>query len=115
MKLEIFNEGDFSFICKEQKMSALLSRTCNQMVCDWISNNGRVIYGLRQVSGELSFDYQAEKLRLPPYTLKALLICIEPIEKCTHPPYKVTWQGYSLGDKCECGASVRVKEYEEVK
>lgn len=57
---------------------------------------------------------------------KALLINIEPIEKCTHPKekVKVAWDGDKNKQgclprfseefyKCECGAKVKPKEFEE--
>ena len=52
-------------------------------------------------------------------THKALLICIEPINKCKHPKNKVKMKdSINNGEewyKCECGAEVRPKEFEEVK
>jgi hypothetical protein len=52
----------------------------------------------------------------------AHIVYMEPIEKCSHPPEKVMWkwQTPSKGPSdvvhyCECGAKVKVKEYEEIK
>lgn len=63
-------------------------------------------------------------------THKALLICVEPIEKCTHPKEKVqeiiVTEGYEkkYGNmipvykdesyKCECGAKVKPSSFEEI-
>ena len=66
-----------------------------------------------------------------PENHKALLINIEPIEKCTHPADKCSYkwgQGIKLEDVrfpgpqiyepghwiCECGAKVKPKEFEEI-
>ena len=50
-------------------------------------------------------------------THQALLICIEPIEQCTHPKEKVEilFLGKKHGYECQCGAEVRPTGFEEIK
>lgn len=56
---------------------------------------------------------------------RALIICIEPIEKCKHPKEKIKNHPFISGENklseilyayiCECGAKVQPKEFEEVR
>lgn len=52
-------------------------------------------------------------------THQALLICIEPINKCKHPKDRVKMKdSIKNGEEwyhCECGSEVRPKEFEEIK
>lgn len=92
----------------------------------WIKENGKVVFGkievLKSPEGDsFSFFNFCDKNFT---THKALLINIEPIEKCTHPKEKVTGTGimnvYPQTKKllpqfeCDCGAKVRPKEFEAI-
>lgn len=93
-----------------------------------LEREGKVVYGneLHWTLKQYSSD-----------TRKALLINIEPVEKCAHPESKISrasidWESlriikdkeafvraiqyYCMNDfRCECGARVKPKEFEEVK
>lgn len=90
-----------------------------------INHYGKVIHG--RYDGE-NFYYPHAKPSIVD-THKALLIAIEPIEKCKHPEEKIRIQireGYNLttGSKlplfidecylCECGATVKPTQFEEI-
>jgi hypothetical protein len=77
-----------------------------------LEREGRVVYSKRH--GNIWELGQHED-----DTVKALLINIEPIEKCTHPRDKVIQEDLYSGAltnrfKCECGAKVKPKSFEVV-
>lgn len=73
-----------------------------------LEREGQVVYSYwRDTKGPWSSDFE-----IPPDTHKALLINIEPIEKCQHPREKVKLADFSVfgngdfGFMCDCGARV---------
>lgn len=82
-----------------------------------LEREGKVVYFLNQPDMEW-MTYSAHKKFLPSAKYKALLINIEPIEKCKHSIEKIRricnpndYTEY----KCECGANVKPTSFEEVK
>ena len=84
-----------------------------------LEREGKVVYGNNKIElGTSMWTAQATR-----DTHQALLINIEPIEKCEHPKEKVDLERGTLSWTnergihylCECGAKMKPKEFEEVK
>jgi len=94
-----------------------MANTAQAKFDQWLKENGRVIY--RDSEPDHFWFEDKEALGRPTY--KAILINIEPIEKCTHPTGKVSGHYLSdgiydkwIGYRCECGVKVKPKEFEVV-
>lgn len=122
--MKFFKPEDFQFAANidmfhgyEMKCAKLSAEAANVK----LEREGKVVYS--EHKGWSSWN------PIQDYTLthKALLICIEPIEKCKHPvekikvkPYTVRCETQDAQDKfgwlaryqCECGAKVKPKEFE---
>lgn len=87
-----------------------------------LEKHGRVVYLDEDPARYVSSDarYGCSTFQDKEHTHKALLISIEPLKKCTHPEEKV--ESYYLEAcrpetkyfKCECGAKLRIKSFEEI-
>ncbi len=82
-----------------------------------LEREGRVVYS--QDDGQFATGKWMEKICSESrHSNKALLINIEPIEKCTHPAEKVhevfggRTQDQFYGFECECGIKVKAKVFE---
>lgn len=84
-----------------------VARWINQRIDNWIKENGKVVYGYSGMVGG------TDEVRLQDHTHKALLINIEPIEKCKHPKEKVKLWDCGINYECECGAQVEPAEFKE--
>ena len=81
-----------------------------------LERDGKVVYGKRNSNGIV--EELGERHLEHTDTHKALLICIEPIEVCKHPPEKIKhdlrylpgWEGFI----CECGAKVKPVSFEAI-
>ena len=102
------NCGDRKIINIEYAANDANAKLEREAIKAWIHKNE---------SGEILNITSVEGYRTELYAHKALLINIEPIEKCKHPAEKVRWQPGLLmtwNYYCECGATVRPKEFEVI-
>lgn len=103
--------------------SELAQRNCDYANAK-LQSEGIIVYGWDTTNPSVDRFYQDRKhpvLGAEP-RIKALLINIEPIEKCKHPPDRVikenwlpTIQHFHSYTCTECGVKVKPKEFEEVK
>lgn len=108
--MKFFTPEDFE-PCSQTLTAAGMADRANTK----IEKEGRVVYGDESYQTNLSnWDCQSDETT----THKALLICVEPIEKCTHPNEKVNIKTGGLETplifKCECGAKVKATAFEEI-
>ncbi len=81
---------------------------------------GEEVFGIEgEVWGEMhnGQGFTAMEFNKRPATHSALLINIEPIEKCTHPVENVCWSGDHTGQTylcSNCGAKLKPKTFEVV-
>lgn len=112
MKL-IFTRQDFvnlGFLSQEQPSHIAL--IANGIFDQWIKDNGTVVYAIDPRNWWANPDIPN------PQKFKAILINIEKIGACTHPPASVK----IMSDEddivaafyCECGAKVKPREFEPV-
>lgn len=108
--MNFFKPEDFGNIgiCSSQIMS--------NMANEKLERECRVVFGHIGSGKELFFS----STKSESYdTHRALLICIAPLEKCSHPKESVTqWANFTSKNdyfQCECGAKVKPKEFEEIK
>ncbi len=69
-----------------------------------LEREGKVVYGFNQIPDSWTYNKESD-------THKALLICIEPIEKCTHPVKECF--SFDNGYLCSCGARVKPTSFSE--
>lgn len=120
-------EDIYNFVLKD---SAIAITSVFQKVFDtWLKENGKVVKCLYLKESNLTDEHgpgwiakEESGRHTELYTHKALLINIEPIEKCNHPKEKVRRfsgahvEGENIGFfVCECGAKVHPCSYEEIK
>lgn len=98
-----------------------------------LEREGKIVYSSKNSDGYMYWS-PSEKMdhMYTRHSHKALLINIEPINKCEHPKDKISYkfgQGLKLEDirfpgpqkyelphwVCECGAKVQPKDFEEVR
>lgn len=79
----------------------------------WLKEHGKVVYG--DIGGESARGLYWRTNKSNTDNRKAILVCAEPIEKCTHPREKVTWSFESKEYRCTCGVSMIPSAYEPVK
>lgn len=117
LKLEIFKPEDFDYTATSafpaaMQASAVYAALANARLNEWLKTEAKKVECHKLGESNLTNEHgpgwvAAEKstrnqVRFP--THQALLICIEPIEKCSHPKEKVTFR--PGGWECECGAKV---------
>lgn len=117
--MNFFKPKDFELVKIYPHEEALISIA--NLANAKLERKGKVVY-----ASDLSVvEWYSETPEFKP-THKALLINIEPIEKCKHPAEKVKSKseaiyGAFIGQlikldswyECECGAKVKPKEFEE--
>lgn len=91
-----------------------------------LMKNAKIVYGHNGKSVDEHFPdaffWRPDKLSESDATFvsthKALLICIEPIVKCDHSAEKIELRNVNICNtdifKCRCGASVKIKSFEEI-
>lgn len=110
--MKFFKPEDFDGITHEWENRKFIRVEYAVDICNAkLEREGRVVY-LTQTNQptnnmlEKQYDW---------HTHKALLINIEPLEKCRHPKEKVTkrinWEGIY---ECECGQRLKPASFEEV-
>ena len=136
MKLEILKPADFiSQYYLPEDVQRYIAEIGNKKINDWLAYNSKVVQGsiLTPLWGEVPknpshFAGMQSVIGGAAPTHKALLICIEPLEVCTHPKEKVKaivvefWQkepAYSTaeirGYQCDCGVKVVPNSFVEEK
>lgn len=121
MKLSIFKPEDFGGeygLCDHCMADA--TNMANHKLNQWLKENGKVVYSQSPDKRYWTdpHDPTTQGVHLES-DIKALLICIEPIEKCAHPREKVVDPRVSKLNlvyyQCECGAKVQPSGFEEVR
>lgn len=123
-----FNHEDFISVSGNFSINKESARVAQEKLDEWIKENGKVVYGCRSqeewhssIQDERIYSVISSNFKNSHY--KAILINIEPLEKCKHPREKVRLMdsaAYVGGDliygfMCECGSKVKPKEFEELK
>lgn len=137
MRKPIFKPEDFASFTGYpglENLSNVISNMAEIIFNEWIRDNGKIVYShvprkfegfVETWVGDKAWVYQ--KI----VTHQAILVNIEPIEQCKHPPDKCAYklgQGIKLEKdrsismqkyepahfECECGAKVKPKEFEEI-
>ena len=110
--MKFFKPEDFQVALGEYGMGLQAANLANAK----LEREGKVVYQYNK--GPWSQTSLESFTGIKEQDHRALLINIEPIEKCTHPKEKVNEiydGGYPIGEfQCECGAKVKPKEFEEV-
>lgn len=105
-------EGITSTISQQDKET--IAERANAKLQKWLSQ-AKVVEAVKMENG----SWYASTNGCLGKTHKALLISIEPIEKCNHPKEKVikeNWQSLTFHTyKCECGAQVKPSGFEVIK
>lgn len=110
MKLK-FTCDDISNSCISDMQKVQWRDTAQRLFDEWLAKEGQAVHG----TGKMWVSEGATTE--PPSSMKAILINIEPIEKCNHPKEKV--KDYFPSDlrvlyQCRCGKTVQPKEFEEI-
>lgn len=108
-------------------ITEVIAQTAQQIFDEWLAKEGKVVYGkwsIRDMDGKFLYEQWNTGISpdLGPTSHKAILINIEPIEKCNHPKEKVHWKFYKESYyeqrhtewHCECGARVQPESFIEV-
>jgi len=118
--MKFFTPEDFEFNYMGLKDWPIYAKRISDCANAKLEREGKRIY-------KSSYDiWRTERIgkddffRGPLSTHRAILINIEPIEKCTHPPEKVESTKYDPAEytytyNCSCGARVEPSGFSEVK
>lgn len=111
-----FKPDSFLLPNHNRDIAEMYSMISQRIFDEWIKENGKVVFS-RADKGEWKSAWPTDMNGYSGMTFKAILINIEPLEKCTHPKEKIeTYTVGTMGEphvryKCYCGASVTPKEF----
>lgn len=128
-----FKPEDFDNIAFPQPYNWEIAAARAQQIFDtWLKKNGKVVYGRHSylIWGESENQFEIGVKGQDKADQKAILINIEPLERCSHPKEKIKHvtkkmqsgegtltSGYMIdltAYVCECGARVEPKEFEAI-
>ncbi len=119
MSKKFFTPEDFDWYIKQDSSLKGFNKELSDFVNAKLERESRTVYCEFPKDSESTLDL----IKFSGATHRARLINIEDIERCTHPKEKVELENGNISWssdrgihwKCECGANVQPKEFEEIK